>query len=331
MSERTFYQKIGEISPDQNNELVIVKKGERAGRKVLFCDGKPFACSEGISADEIRMVPDEKLFRERLGHKKTLVVCGAGYVGQDVIRLGKFLGFRVLSLDDRIDFGKTAIHAGADEFYPDDFAISLTSDKIPYDEDTYFVVVTRGHRFDKECLLEIMKHDFAYAGMMGSRARSARMRQTLIEAGIPEKKEALLHAPIGLKIGAQTPEEIAVSIMSEIIEVKSEAPGKDVFPEEILEGIEKYREGSCVLATIMERRGSAPRAAGTRMLVGKDRSCTGTIGGGCMETEVIREAMDIMMDPDTQTEIFTVDLTGRTGKDADMLCGGAMDVLLEIL
>jgi xanthine dehydrogenase accessory factor len=292
------------------------------------------------NAADILALPPQMLFWEKLGHPKHLVVCGAGYVGQGVIRLGRFLGWRVTAIDDRIDFCRLAEKAGADETIADDFTAALQSEAISYDLDTYFVVVTRGHRFDRECLLEIMKHETGYVGMMGSRARSARMKQTLLEEGIPEEMQQRLHAPIGLKIGAQTPEEIAISIVSEILAVRPDT-ARNQIPEDVLEGIASGGEGRQVLATIVSRRGSTPRQAGTRMLIRRDRTTAGTIGGGCMEAEVIREALQLMAESrlecstsDTcpyKAEIFQVDLTGRTGAQADMLCGGAMDVLLEVL
>lgn len=301
----------------------------------------PHADSEKqAAAADIFAQPPQMLFREKLGHTKHLVVCGAGYVGQGVIRLGRFLGWKVTAIDDRIDFCRLAEKAGADETIADDFTAALRSEAISYDLDTYFVVVTRGHRFDRECLLEIMKHETGYVGMMGSRARSARMKQTLLEEGIPEEMQQRLHAPIGLKIGAQTPEEIAISIVSEILAVRPDT-ARNQIPEDVLEGIASGDEGRQVLATIVSRRGSTPRQAGTRMLIRRDRTTAGTIGGGCMEAEVIREALQLMAESrlerssaDTcpyKAEIFQVDLTGRTGAQADMLCGGAMDVLLEVL
>ena len=292
------------------------------------------------SAADILAMPPQMLFWEKLGHPKHLVVCGAGYVGQGVIRLGRFLGWKVTAIDDRIDFCRLAEKAGADETIADDFTAALRTEAISYDLDTYFVVVTRGHRFDRECLLEIMRHETGYVGMMGSRARSARMKQTLLEEGIPEEMQQRLHAPIGLRIGAQTPEEIAISIVSEILAVRPDT-ARNQIPEDVLEGISSGGEGRQVLATIVSRRGSTPRQAGTRMLIRRDRTTAGTIGGGCMEAEVIREALQLMAESRLEhstadgcpykAEIFQVDLTGRTGAQADMLCGGAMDVLLEVL
>lgn len=337
MTDREFYEKIGELNMDKDHELVTVIGGPDAGGKVLFTDGDMDYATDQKTAAHISALPEKDLLREKLGRRKTLVVCGAGFVGQDVIRLGRYLGCRVIAVDDRADFSKMAEKAGADLTLTDDFASALSSGKIPFDPDTWFVVVTRGHRFDKECLLEIMKHDFGYLGMMGSRARSAGMRQTLSEEQVPEEKISLLHAPVGLKIGAQTPEEIAVSIIAEIIEEKQKHPGKTVFSEDILQALSESEPGKAVLCTIIRRRGSTPRQAGVRMLVKGDRTTAGTVGGGCMEAEVIREAASMMaaaglgISSGQERQIFTVDLTGRSGQDADMLCGGAMDLLLELL
>ena len=376
MTAREFYDILSELRTDRDQELVTVTGGEKTGWKLLLTDGKPAAvfaadgsgaangavehAADRDAADvtaehaadsdaangaaehaaDILALPPQMLFWEKLGHPKHLVVCGAGYVGQGVIRLGRFLGWKVTAIDDRIDFCRLAEKAGADETIADDFTAALRSEAISYDLDTYFVVVTRGHRFDRECLLEIMRHETGYVGMMGSRARSARMKQTLLEEGIPEEMQQRLHAPIGLKIGAQTPEEIAISIVSEILAVRPDT-ARNQIPEDVLEGIASGGEGRQVLATIVSRRGSTPRQAGTRMLIRRDRTTAGTIGGGCMEAEVIREALQLMAESRLErstadscpykAEIFQVDLTGRTGAQADMLCGGAMDVLLEVL
>ena len=92
--------------------------------------------------------------------------------------------------------------------------------KIPKDVDNYYVCMTRGHRFDLECLKEIYKRTFAYAGMMGSRKRSVLVRKDLEEAGYTKEQVQKLHSPIGLAIGAQTPAEIALSVISEIVQMQ---------------------------------------------------------------------------------------------------------------
>ena len=93
--------------------------------------------------------------------------------------------------------------------------------QMPGSRDHYFVCMTRGHRFDQECLLEIFKKSHAYIGMMGSKKRSFLVKKDLVEAGFAPELVESLHAPIGLPIGAQTPAEIALSVMSEIVKVRS--------------------------------------------------------------------------------------------------------------
>ena len=107
--------------------------------------------------------------------------------------------------------------------------------QMPGSRDHYFVCMTRGHRFDQECLLEIFKKSHAYIGMMGSKKRSFLMKKDLVEAGFAPELVESLHAPIGLSIGAQTPAEIALSVMSEIVKVRSEHAKETALDEQVLE------------------------------------------------------------------------------------------------
>ena len=93
--------------------------------------------------------------------------------------------------------------------------------KDPGRSDSWFVIVTRGHRYDRICLEQILHKTSAYVGMMGSRRRMAIVKEQLEESGIARETLDEVHTPIGLKIGAETPEEIAVSVMAEIIQVKN--------------------------------------------------------------------------------------------------------------
>ena len=345
-----------------HHELVTVLRGAHAGEKALLENGSAVWTSGGLTMEALRALPREDIFREEIGDVRTAVVCGAGHVGRAVIRLGKFLGWHVVCLDDREAFCAQALRDGADESVCGRFGALLADNAkgaFSYDAHTCFVVVTRGHTSDLECLEEIFAHPFGYLGMMGSRSRTQRVRSLLKEHGIPEEKTARLHAPIGLKIGAVTPEEIAVSIVSQILQETSEGKGKGcAFPKELLDALlALYGVSGCpseddrgtapddadgkagdaerprgVLATILSVRGSAPRGSGTRMLIRADLSTVGTVGGGCMEAEVIRSAGRLMAGPcPAKPEVITVDLTGRAGLEADMLCGGVTDVLLEML
>ena len=331
-----FYKRLEGLDYDRDNEVITVVRGDYTGAKILLTDGQVVFSSDELRGTAPGELPDDSVYREKLGHIQTLVVCGAGFVGQSVVRLGKFLGWRVLSVEDRPEYAREAQTAGADEVLCGPFGEVLSG--ISYDEDTFFVVVTREHNYDKACLDEILTHPFGYLGMMGSHKRAAGMKKTLKEANWPEDVIAKLHAPIGLSIGAQTPEEIAVSIAAEMICEKQKLNGRYHFPDDIMDGIRGVygkREGGnahAVLATIIRQIGSTPRKAGARMLVYPDGSATGTIGGGSMEGAVIRRAVQALGDPSSfEPSLLTVDLTGQYGEYADMMCGGITEIFLELI
>ena len=189
------------------------------------------------------------------------------------------------------------------------------------------------------CLGEILKHPFGYLGMMGSHKRTAKMRRSLTQEGWPQDLIDRLHAPIGLSIEAQTPEEIAVSIAAEMILEKERRTDRYHFPDDILTKVREVLQmqeedpaAHAVLATITRQIGSTPRKAGARMLVLPDGSIIGTIGGGSMEAEVIRRSVEGLLDPASYVpSLLTVDLTGRSGAWADMDCGGITDVFMELI
>ena len=155
---------------------------------------------------------------------------------------------------------------------------------------------------------------------------------------LPDDVIAKLHAPIGISVGAQTPEEIAVSIAAEMICEKQKQSGRYHFPDDIMDGIravfrkQEDGEAHAVLATIISQTGSTPRKAGARMLVYPNGSATGTIGGGAMEGAVIRRAVQGLGNPAAfEPSLMTVDLTGRYGEYADMMCGGITEIFMELI
>ncbi len=148
-----------------------------------------------------------------------LIICGGGHVGQAVAKAGRFLGFNVTVIDDRADF------ASRDKFpdekirlIADDFVASLRGLKIT--PATHIVIVTRGHRHDEICLNEVIDKPARYIGMIGSRRRTTTIRERLKREGVEPELLRQVHAPIGLDIGALTPEEIAVAILAEIVLVR---------------------------------------------------------------------------------------------------------------
>ena len=136
------------------------------------------------------------------------------------------VGFQVTVLEDRPKFADSARKEGADRVICAPYEKALAEEKL--DEDTYVVIVTRGHRYDSACLYSVLdrKEECAYVGMMGSRRRTAIVKEQMIQLGISQEKVGKVCTPIGLAIGAETPEEIAVSILGEIIEVKNRSRAK---------------------------------------------------------------------------------------------------------
>jgi len=246
------------------------------------------------------------------------------------------MGFRVTAIDDREQFVQNALDHGADEGICSGFEEALAG--IPGDPDTFFIIVTRGHMSDSECLLSIVKKPYAYVGMIGSRRKVGLVKQMLADSGITQDVIESVHSPIGLDIGAETPEEIAVAIMAEIIEVKNKTRKSTGIPTEIMKALLSAERSPAVLATIISKKGSSPRAAGTRMLVEDGGIITGTIGGGCAEATVIAYASEVLRDLEVKEKheaknpvIMYVDMTGKDVAESGMICGGAIEVLLEIV
>jgi xanthine dehydrogenase accessory factor len=150
----------------------------------------------------------------------SLVIAGAGHVGKALAHVGRFLGFEVTVWDDRSEYANSVNIPEADHHYAcpfDDFLAQMVINQY-----SYLVIVTRGHKFDALVLRKWIKTKPAYLGMMGSRTKIAQMRQQFLEQGWATSEEwESIHTPIGLKIGAKTVEEIAVSIAAELIHIKN--------------------------------------------------------------------------------------------------------------
>lgn len=143
-----------------------------------------------------------------------LLICGAGHIALPLARFAREVGFRVTVLDDRSDFAHPSRFPGC-EVIAEDFITALR--KMPLDHSTYVVVITRGHEHDAECLQEILPKDTAYVGLIGSRRRVSFVLETLGEKGIPTSRLKEVFTPIGLPIGAESPEEIALTIAAELV------------------------------------------------------------------------------------------------------------------
>ena len=146
-----------------------------------------------------------------------LVIVGAGHIAQPLCSMGAVMGFRVIVVDDRPDFATRERFPEADRVVRVDFRDPFAD--IPIHSTSYIVLVTRGHKYDFECLRHLLKTEVEppYVGMIGSRRRIRAAFSQLQGEGMPKDRLSRVRAPVGLDIGAETPVEIAVSVAAEII------------------------------------------------------------------------------------------------------------------
>lgn len=147
-----------------------------------------------------------------------LYIIGAGHVGFHLARIAEEVGFRVHVADDREKFANAGRFPTAIEIVVDDIPAWIARATIP--AHAYVVVVTRGHTNDLEAMRVLAPRELRYLGLIGSRAKVARIYEQLTTDRMPADQLTRVHAPIGLDIGAVTPQEIAVSILAELIAVK---------------------------------------------------------------------------------------------------------------
>jgi xanthine dehydrogenase accessory factor len=174
-----------------------------------------------------------KLYVEARRAAEKLLVVGAGHIAVPLARMGVDLGFVVTVLDDREEF------AAADRFAPGVRVLRTDFETDPFKVVTvgrrsYIALVTRGHKWDYDCLRQLLALPVQprYIGMIGSRRRVLAAFRALLDAGVPRSDLARVHAPIGLDLGAETPEEIAVSIAAELIQVRHAASAQPLSGKE---------------------------------------------------------------------------------------------------
>lgn len=168
-----------------------------------------------------------EVFVEPLVPEPPLVVCGGGHVARAVVPLARSVGFSPIVVDDLEELASR-------ERFPDAVELIDSFDVrdwkgVPLDDQTYAIIVTRDHAQDQALLEQLIGYDLAYLGLIGSRRKIELFKQRLEHKGIDPARFARLHAPIGLDIGAEAPEEIAVAIVAELVKVRAarRPPRKD--------------------------------------------------------------------------------------------------------
>ncbi len=337
---REFYKRVEkELSSNKNICIVTVikdKEDKHLGKKILKVNDEIiFEEKENIefynkinfneSGKMIKIDDDIEVIVEHIISKPNLIICGGGHIALSLASMAKMLDFNTTVIDDREEFANKERFPEVDNVICDNFTNAL--DNINFNKNSYFVVVTRGHRADQECIEKILKNEFRYLGMIGSKGKVANSINQLLEKGYTTEEINKLNAPIGISIGAKTPAEISVSIMAQIIQEKNNRNVANI-DEEILNDI-IHNDSSKVLVSILHKRGSSPRGVDAKMLVKADSSFIGTIGGGMVEKVAYEKALDLINERKSHIESY--DLSNSAAAKLGMVCGGTIKVLFEYI
>jgi xanthine dehydrogenase accessory factor len=177
-------------------------------------------------APELGEWGETQILFERIQSEPRLVICGAGHVGASLARIASLMGYRATLIDDRAEFVTR-------EHFPEERIELVAAENWSAAVETTVgnghgvcvAIVTRGHSEDEQCLRAVMKVDADYVGLIGSKRRTNIVLQRLRENGAEEERLGKVHAPVGLDIGAVTPEEVALAIMAEIVAVRRGGSG----------------------------------------------------------------------------------------------------------
>jgi Xanthine and CO dehydrogenases maturation factor, XdhC/CoxF family len=312
-----YYAELDKLVKKQSVNRIILLNDENLGEEAVYSpEGKLLIKTanyvEGATPS----------LTETVALRPELLLFGAGHVGKAVAKLASFLSLPVTVLDDREEMLKDSAFHKAERF------------SAPYSEllereyslnNPYYLIFTHGHEHDRDCLEYSLRHEGRYIGMIGSKSKVGLTYEAMRKKGFTDKDLERVHTPIGLSIGASTPEEIAISILAQIISVYSEKR-RIILDSSILAALSR-KEEEAVLVTIIESKGSSPRKTGASMLITKNGQL-GTVGGGAIENDAIEVAARILR---TDKTPLIKDYSLKPGADLGMACGGDNRLLFRYI
>ena len=230
------------LARDGRGTLVTAFDWSNGPRKALVVGDVVHGAASPMMMDAVRRsvaLSEEPLFGddllvEALRGMPRLVVFGGGHVGGSIVKAASFAGWRVTLVDDRAEYADALRHPDAERTVTADYA--EVSPALGIDEECYVVVATRGHQHDALLVDQLARRSTRYLGMLGSRRKVALTWRLLERWGVPRERLQRVHAPVGIAIGADTPEEIAVSVVAEMIAVRREGSRRRGGAREITDG-----------------------------------------------------------------------------------------------
>ena len=282
---------------------------------------------------EWQMEIDGETYTRLFRPKERLILLGAGHIAQPLCEIAAMLGFSVTVVDDRPSFANHPRFPQAEQIVCDAFPHAI--EHLHIHADDYVAVITRGHRYDADCLRTLLAGTMPqYLGMLGSKRRTIAMLHMLAQEGFAQDKLDSIHTPIGLDIGALSVQEIAVSIAAQLVQIrrsglnrrsKSHILTEEIFRADVVEDIVSNSLKKALLL-VYETSGSTPVKSGAFMTVNEMFQAKGTIGGGCSESAVLRDAFHLI--GTGESKCVTVDMSNDVAAEEGMVCGGQMKIFL---
>ncbi len=293
------------------------------------------ALQEGWSAVISREL-EGQIYTRLFVPQDRLIILGGGHVAQPICHIASLLDFDVIVVDDRPAFANHERFPDAKEVICEPFADALKA--IGIRETDYVCVVTRGHRYDADCLRIIFKGNIpSYLGLIGSKRRVGGLFDLLEAEGYDRAVMYRIYTPIGVPIGAITPAEIGVSVTAQMVQHRRKNPIASDY-EGLLEQTNSDLSAIKFLAESDEKKalllvlsstGSPTVRSGSLMAMDYLGNGYGTIGGGCSEAGVMAKARKIIREGGSC--VVDIDMTNEVAESEGMVCGGTMRVLVEAL
>lgn len=275
-----------------------------------------------LNDETIYVDSDEKIdsyYEEKIKSEPHVVIFGAGHVAKALYDMALLLEMKVTVIDEREEVLNEERFPKADRIltsYEKFFSSSFSFFR------PYFVIVTHGHAWDKEALVWCLKRPYSYLGMIGSKRKVALTYEEVMKEGFSLEELKTVHSPIGLNIGAEGPEEIALSILSEIISVFRKEKNFIILDPNYLKNI-LGKKGA--FARIIKKSGSAPRSIGSELFYSTEEDkFYGTVGGGRVEKECEMELKKLR-----NNEHKIVEYNLSKDGELNMYCGGDVTVLFS--
>lgn len=304
-----YYQHLANLLKQGSCTRTTILSGNSTGEESISVDGKQRLTTKQYALGETSTLVEELL------PKPHLVIFGGGHVSLALYKLGVLQEMPMDIYDDRQEFANRQRFPQATVHCMPFEDIGKISISFP---GAYVVIATHGHLFDRACLAYALRQPHAYIGMIGSKKKVAFTYDALLQEGFSAEELSMVHAPIGLPIGGDSPAEIAISIMAQIISIYAKDPNRVLIDPAVLEAAAEC-EGTASLVRVLEKSGSSPATPGAMMLV-TESAVIGTVGGGSVEGRAIEQARHL-----TKNRIEEVDL--GIGGDAGMVCGGKVKLL----